>query len=467
MGKFIYPNSACHAFRSSLDGADIMQPTLTYNDMLNAYQKYPAPIRPFLLRAETHPILRSQLTKSFMRVFIDVLGRAPIADPLRPLWLRIDMVADNLGISTKTVSRALRFMKKQAWLHPAPSDNGRNNWGQFGINKFVLGDGLRTLLGLPTTANHPLETTDDAATQPIEAETVTPSNSLRVLEETTLFAQLPTLSVDAIEEAIIASPSTPQATSEGRQTSQVMERLTPSHTLDANATTAIHQAVLADQPEASDQSFLAKIEKTEEKQPSETKMSDGVYIRVNKVFLKEASFEEGAFMKKAEPQNPNGKILHLPETLTPLQTELGIHPLGILKLMNLAKAMRQRLQDVWQAKRDQLLSSGATGGRAFHYLKFLLETGEDFAYRARNVGMKKPASAKEPNSAINASMPAIDHRRYWNKRFTGENGLQVRIHGDGSAAVTSATETNAYVRPADVAPIYEAIAAGRLWLLEE
>jgi hypothetical protein len=90
-----------------------------------------------------------------MRVCIDVLSRAPIADPLRPLWLRIDIVAENLGLSTKTVSRALNFMKKQAWLYPAPSDNGRNNWGQFGINKFVLGEELRTLLGLPTTANHP------------------------------------------------------------------------------------------------------------------------------------------------------------------------------------------------------------------------------------------------------------------------------------------------------------------------
>lgn len=92
----------------------MMQPTLTYNDTLAAYQNYPTPIRPFLLRAETHPALRSQLTKSFMRVFIDILGRAPITDPLRPLWLRNDIIAENLNISTKTVSRALHFLKQKA-----------------------------------------------------------------------------------------------------------------------------------------------------------------------------------------------------------------------------------------------------------------------------------------------------------------------------------------------------------------
>jgi hypothetical protein len=248
-----------------------------------------------------------------------------------------------------------------------------------------------------------------------------------------------------------------------------MEHLTPSPTIDANATTAINQAVLVGPPEALAQPNPANLGETEEKQPPETKMSDGVYT-VNKVFfLKEASSKQEASLKKTEPQknNPNSKAIHLPDTLAPLHTELGIHPLGIFKLMTLAKTMRQRLQDVWQAKRDHLLSSGATGGRAFHYIKFLLETGEDFAYRARNADMKKTASTAKPDQATPDSPPPLDHRRYWNKRFVGEKGLQVRIHGDGSAAVTSTTETNAYVRPADVAPIYEAIAAGRLWLLEE
>jgi hypothetical protein len=196
-------------------------------------------------------------------------------------------------------------------------------------------------------------------------------------------------------------------------------------------------------------------------------MSHGVYT-VNKIFLKEASYEQDASETKSEPQKTNNKPIHLPETLFPLQTELGIHPMGIFRLMGIAKAARQRLQDVWQAKRHQILASGAKQGRAFNYLKFLLETGEDFAYRAQNADLKKTGhltKSDAPDASIKTTVP--DPRRYWNKRFIGDNGVQVRIHGNGSASVTSATETNAYVCPADVASIVEAIAAGRLWLLEE
>jgi len=63
----------------------VLMSNLTYNDVLSAYAHYPAPIRPYLLRAETHPTLRATLTKSFMRVIVDIVARAPIADPNRLL----------------------------------------------------------------------------------------------------------------------------------------------------------------------------------------------------------------------------------------------------------------------------------------------------------------------------------------------------------------------------------------------
>lgn len=400
-----------------------MPSSLTYNDTLAAYQNYPAPIRPFLLRAETHPTLRSQLTKSFMRVFIDILGRAPIADPLRPLWLRNDIVAENLNISTKTVSRALHFLKQKAWINPYTEDDGRNNWGQFNANKFLLGEELRTLLGLPTVSINQKNTTTN-------------------------------------------SPAPP--------TSSVVESVSPAETIIAPCTDLPEavQVPCFDTPQIADHKDSAQTseacpDETRVNEPTETKMSHGLYT-VNNVFLKEASFEQGASDTKPEPQKTKGKAIHLPKSLLPLQQELGIDPRGIFKLMSIAKKVKQRLQDVWIAKRDHLLTAGATGGRAFKYLKFLLETGEDFAFRAQNAGLKKTTAPAKSHPSILATEPAVtDHRRYWNKRFVGDNGLQVRIHGDGSAAVTNATEANAYVRPADVTPIYEAIAAGRLWLLEE
>ena len=68
-------------------------PNLTYNDVLSAYAEYPPPIRPYLLRVETHPTLRATLTKSFMRIIVDIVARAPIADPGRPLAFRADVIA--------------------------------------------------------------------------------------------------------------------------------------------------------------------------------------------------------------------------------------------------------------------------------------------------------------------------------------------------------------------------------------
>ena len=136
---------------------------LTYNDMLGAYSHYPAPIRPYLLRAETHPTLRSMLTKSFMRVVVDVLSRAPIADPVRPIKLRVDIVADDLDVSTKTVSRALNILRKNGWLRRSSDHDGRNNWGEFCSGEFILGDGLRAMLGLPTiTTQHQAQHASDA-----------------------------------------------------------------------------------------------------------------------------------------------------------------------------------------------------------------------------------------------------------------------------------------------------------------
>ncbi|MDM5180011.1 hypothetical protein PO883_22745 [Massilia sp. DJPM01] len=43
--------------------------------------------------------------------------------------------------------------------------------------------------------------------------------------------------------------------------------------------------------------------------------------------------------------------------------------------MSIAKACKQRLQDVWVAAGYRLLSAGAREGRAYDYFKFLLNTG--------------------------------------------------------------------------------------------
>src|SRR5262249_51462115 len=76
---------------------------------------------------------------------------------------------------------------------------------------------------------------------------------------------------------------------------------------------------------------------------TETKMSHGTY-RVNKVFKKEASFEEEAFQIKNLKDNDNlglEKEFRVPKDLLALHSELGLKKNGIGTLMRLAKQCNQ------------------------------------------------------------------------------------------------------------------------------
>ena len=290
-------------------------PTLTYNDMLNAYAEYPAPIRPYLLRTATHPAIISDLTRSARNVLLELVSRTPLDDPDRPILVKVANVATRLGISEKTVSRAIALMCDRKWLLAEPGYDRRNNYGEFAHPRFIVGTLLRRLIGLP------------------------------------------------------------------------LERRAPVHT----------------PPQPVDNP------------PPETKMSAGVYGVNEGSSLKEASF-------KKEGQTPS-----IPASLAPLHDELGISLFGICALMRAAKAANQRLQDVWQAKRDQLRNAGVKEGRAKAYIAHLLASGEDFAYRAR---CSAPASGAGPVDALAAVALRCRHKEFVHER----NGMRVRFF-DGSAEV--------------------------------
>lgn len=129
---------------------------LTYNDMLSAYADYPSPIRPYLLRAETHPDIRAKLTKSFMRVFIDLVARTRIRKPAKEISVSVYKVASELGVSTKTVTRTISLCLDFGWLHPDPLHDGRNRWGKFSARRYLVATRLRKLIGLPTIAEEAL-----------------------------------------------------------------------------------------------------------------------------------------------------------------------------------------------------------------------------------------------------------------------------------------------------------------------
>jgi hypothetical protein len=123
---------------------------LTYNDMLSAYEHYAAPIRPYLLRAETHPDIRAKLTKCFMRVFIDLVARTRIRKPEKEISVSVEKVAAELGVSTKTVTRTIALCLDHGWLNPDPRHDGRNRWGKFSPRRYLVATPLRKLIGLPT-----------------------------------------------------------------------------------------------------------------------------------------------------------------------------------------------------------------------------------------------------------------------------------------------------------------------------
>jgi hypothetical protein len=119
-------------------------------NLLQSYASYPAPIRPYLLKADTNPLLRSLFTKSGMLVLLDILGRAPINDPERPIKLRVDKIADAISRSEKTVQRVLNVLQSKAWLSRSNGHDGRNYRGRFCCREFLIGDELRQILGLPS-----------------------------------------------------------------------------------------------------------------------------------------------------------------------------------------------------------------------------------------------------------------------------------------------------------------------------
>lgn len=421
---------------------------LTYNEMLSAYNDYPVPIRPYLLRAETHPFLRQKLTKSFMRAFIDLLSRANIANPERPIWVRMDTTARRLGISAKTVSRTIALMMENAWIKPNEQHDGRNWQGKYAGREFLLCDKLRKIVGLPL---HLAPTTPPGGPG-------TPTGGYN----------------DTVSHTDpVAPPSSNLAVLVGRpdNCSDSDEATKPPVDNSQNVETRLSDGA-ASYPQ-----------EQVEKSADQTEMSDG-HIGVNNVFLKkEASLKSGAFIIETQGE----KTIRIPADLAEMHTVFGISGKGICALMRLAKAKCQRLQEVWKAKKEQLVKAGATGGRAVLYLRRLLSCGEDFAYIARNMTSSPCASTESAPAAkgIDQALPGcseqldprdlgdrVDSRGIlnlwdfgktcWFKKFRHvSNGMVVRFY-EGTADVSRGNAYEVYAGWDMMRNLYLGVARGNL-----
>ena len=74
----------------------------------------------------------------------------PISDRtnLQPIVARVDRVAHEAGVSTKTVQRALRVFERLDWV--APASECRSEWGFFESRRYRLSPALCELVELPT-----------------------------------------------------------------------------------------------------------------------------------------------------------------------------------------------------------------------------------------------------------------------------------------------------------------------------
>lgn len=340
-----------------------------YNDVLDAYCQYPAPIRPYLLYADTLSELRCQLSKSIHTAFIDLISRINIKDPLRPILVRVDDTAERLGMSERTVGRTIRHMKKKGWLLPRPGYDGRDNNGKYVGHQFLVTESLRALLRFPVAVPEPAQAPQSGITgeevHPISDDSATEANNAR---------QPAPANVGPSREDEQSNASVSQALS-------ILEGIKRRQTSGSDA------------PAAS----LNNVDGGPKNTPENPELSDGLYGVNNVLNQKEASLKKEASLqtpKKTEtPSTPR-----LPADLREMQLVLNINPEGMCSLMALAKKLGHWLQNVWKVKSDQILKSGARDGRAVAYIRQLLACGEDFAYRARTMIIPASDSAEPPTS---------------------------------------------------------------------
>lgn len=347
-----------------------MKSISNYNDVLSVYQEYPSPIRPFLLHADTNPDIREVLTKRIRVAFIDLVARTNIADPLQPIMVRVDQTAERLGVSTKTVTRTINLMLEKGWLALHAEHDGRDRNGKYAWREFIVTASLRKLIGLPIQARPGAESDSrHGPDQLIEQEKPSggANNATQHVSDTS-----PT---SAAKVTSVASTATSRSYLNVAKALSIAERLRNRGTKRSAGTESASDVIHNTGHEDTE-----NVDAIAKEPPVQTDLSHGHIYAVNKVlFKKEASFQKGALDEKAETK----KTPRVPADLKALQDELGIKPEGICFLMGLAKRTGQRLQDVWTAKRETLLNSGAREGRAKNYLQWLLNCGEDFSYIAR------------------------------------------------------------------------------------
>lgn len=438
-----------------------MSSNVPYTEILDAYIEFNPAIRSHIAYADSRPEVRAALTETTRKAFLEIIRRANIENAEQPIWIRVDRTADRLGVCGRTVSRTIKMMRAKGWLVPSATHDGRNNQGEFDGREYLLTPAMRQLMRLPQKTN--FEANGGQSNSGGQGAGLAPTTTTHVPQLDVLpkahqlpVQQLPTSPQAPVQAAALpaGSPlSKALAIAQRRAAEELAKRPPADEKPSEQADLSRAEAPV----ENSVDNAVLPCPADEQNDVNPTGLSSGVIYEVNKVFvLKEAPLYKGGLFLNTE----TGKTIRLPFDLLPLVNELGIRPDGVCKLMRIAGSKGHRLQDVWAVKREQFLASGAREGRAVKYFEFLLNCGDDFAYRAsvktaagdpHTADAGKPALTSDSGPSRAPQKPAVAAEQATNtalasllaiakatrfKRFRHvRNGMLVRFF-DGIAEVT-------------------------------
>ena len=459
-----------------------MSSNVPYTEFLEPYSEYPAAIRSHVAIADSRPEVRDAVTGLTRKVFLEIIRRANVPDPEQPVWIRVDSTAKRIGVCTRTVSRTIKMMVENGWLVRSNTHDGRNSLGEFNGCEYLLTTAMRRLMSLPVEG-----TSSPKADGPDVNSDVACSLAARLPQSHGSEKRVENLPIRPVARP---APQTPASLPPGSGLSKALaiaqrladEERSKKQIIEPNSP----QCSITDPAEKPTDNSVLPFEVEDENSGERTGLSCGAIYEVNKVFKKEASLHKSCLFLNDE----TGKPIRLPMDLLPLVEQLGIRPAGVCKLMRIAKATGHRLQDVWKVKGPQLLSSGAKEGRASTYIEFLLNCGEDFAYRARtkiaevitgtSTPKRAPTAPKSPSPAADCIGPSSHHGapkepdhslasqfkmiaqacRF--KRFRHiSKSIQVRFYGDDEAEVTNGFARTIYDKKM-LENVYKGIMAGNL-----
>lgn len=467
-----------------------MSSNVPFTEFLEQYGQFNSAIRSHVAIADARPEVRAALTTTTRVAFLEIIRRANIADPNRPIWVRVDRTAERLEISTKSVSRTIKIMKKKGWLIASKTHDGRNNHGEFDGREYLLTPAMRRLMSLSETGvvrSHPQIASSSTGNGS------SPSGSPDRLRTAVADVQpLPIEPTPTIARPRTPDVSLPPGSNLSKALTIIQRRAAVEQAKQAACEQRANNADTDAPVENPVDNVVLPVETDVEKCEDRTDLSHGVIYEVNKVFsLKEASLPKEAFFEKPETR----KSPKIPADLRSMQDELEIRPEGICVLMKLARERGHRLQDIWKVKREQLLNSGAKHGRAVKYIRFLLTCGEDFSYLARvktpdlpatstaivpcvaSDAVARPTPAQSPapavvegqdraaNTAVVQLLEIAKATRF--KRFRHiTNGMVVRFY-DGVAEVTRGIERTVVAGWWNLEGFYVGISRGNLVAVTE